>query len=153
MLNTLSDNLGARKKRTRVCRGIGSGKGKTGGRGHKGQKSRSGVSIKGFEGGQMPLYQRLPKRGFSSRKDRKVITTLNVEDLQRFVEAKRLDAKETITLKLLQEKACVRSNTEVLRILAAGDVKVSLTVEAHHVTPAARGKIEKAKGSVKLLTN
>ena len=100
-LNELSDNPGAVKERTRVGRGIGSGKGKTGGRGVKGQKSRSGVSIKGFEGGQMPLYRRLPKRGFTNAPFRKEFATVNLGRLQEAVDAKKLDAKKPIDAEAL----------------------------------------------------
>lgn len=153
MLNFIRDNVGARKDRTRVGRGIGSGKGKTCGRGVKGQKARSGVSIKGFEGGQMPLYQRLPKRGFNSRKDRKTISIINLSEIQSLVDAGKVDAKKTLTLDVLQKLGCVSLKTKELRILGSGDIKAAFSVEAHHITSSAKEKIEKAKGSVKLLNS
>ncbi len=151
MLNSIRDNIGARKNRTRVGRGIGSGKGKTCGRGVKGQKARSGVSINGFEGGQMPLYQRLPKRGFNSRKNKKKISTINLKDIQSLIDVGKLDGKKVLNLQVLQELGQSRLNATELRILGSGDIKATLTVEAHHITESAKGKIEKIKGSIKLL--
>ncbi len=137
-LHELRDNPGATKPRTRVGRGPGSGKGKTAGRGIKGQKSRSGVAIKGFEGGQMPLYQRLPKRGFN-KPGRKRYAIVNLGLIQKFIDAKKLDAKKPITEDVLVESGLVRRKEDGVRILAKGafKAKVDLTV-----TGASRAAIE-----------
>jgi large subunit ribosomal protein L15 len=128
-LHELHDNDGATKKRKRVGRGPGSGTGKTGGRGIKGQKSRSGVSIGGYEGGQMPLYQRLPKRGFN-KPNRKAYAVLNLGILQKFIEAGKIDAKQPITEDVLVASGLVRRKLDGVRILAKGEFssKVALTV-------------------------
>jgi large subunit ribosomal protein L15 len=119
-LNELSDNPGATKKRMRIGRGPGSGKGKTGGRGIKGQKSRSGVAINGYEGGQMPLYQRLPKRGFN-KPNRKSFAVVNLGIIQKFVDAGKLDAKAEITEDALVASGIVRRKLDGVRVLAKGD--------------------------------
>ena len=149
-LNELSDNDGATKVRKRVGRGIGSGKGKTSGRGVKGQKSRSGVAIKGFEGGQMPLYRRLPKRGFNNifAKDFNVVS---VGRLQAAIDAKKLDAKKTIDAAALKEAGVIRREKDGVRVLADGELKTKLTLEIAGASKAAIEKIEKAGGSVKTL--
>lgn len=149
-LNQLADNDGARKNKTRVGRGIGSGKGKTAGRGQKGQKSRSGVSINGFEGGQMPIYRRLPKRGFKSI-NRVSYEVLNFADIERFIEAKTIKATDTITPEFLQDKGIIHGNRNGgLKILAKGELKSKLTIEADAASKAAIQAVEKAGGTLKL---
>ena len=132
-------------KKVRPGRGIGSGKGKTGGRGIKGQKSRSGVAIKAFEGGQTPLYRRLPKRGFKSRTKGEV-KALNLSVLQRLNEQKKIDFNQTIDLKLLQEKKIVGKKYLKLKILGVGDIKSKLTISANFFSKQAKEKIEKIGG-------
>lgn len=147
-LNELSDNKGARKKRTRVGRGIGSGKGKTGGRGVKGQKSRSGVSgIRAYEGGQMPLYMRLPKRGFNKHNAAKY-AEVNVGRLQAAVDAGKLDAGKTIDAAALVEAGVVRRAHDGVRLLGVGELKSKLKIEVVHASAGAKAAVEKAGGSV-----
>jgi len=150
-LNEITDNDGASKSRRRVGRGIGSSKGKTGGRGVKGQKSRSGVAIKGFEGGQMPIYRRLPKRGFSNAKFANTYQTVSVGKLQEAIDAKKLDAKATITVASLVEAGVLRRANDGVRILSDGDLKAKLTCEVAGASKGAIAKIEKAGGSVTVL--
>jgi large subunit ribosomal protein L15 len=149
-LNELRDNDGARKGRVRVGRGIGSGLGKTAGRGQKGQKSRSGVSIKGFEGGQMPLHMRLPKRGFNNifAKD---YAEVNLGAIQKLVDAKALDAKGTIDHAALKAAGVARGGKDGVRILGKGDFSSKLTFKVAGVSKGAREAIEKAGGSVELI--
>ena len=149
-LNELRDNDGARKSRTRVGRGIGSGKGKTGGRGVKGQKSRSGVAIKGFEGGQNPLYRRLPKRGFNApfSTDYNIVS---IARLEQAVEAKKLDPKKPVTAEALVEAGVLRRVRDGVRVLADGEAKTKFTLEVAGASKAAVEKIEKAGGKVTLL--
>lgn len=146
-LNQLTDNQGARKKPIRVGRGIGSGKGKTGGRGGKGQTARSGVAINGFEGGQMPLFRRLPKKGFTNifRLDYVVV---NVGTLQQAVEDKRLDAGQTVTAKSLKEAGIISRTLDGIRLLNKGELKSKLTIEVAGASKAAVAAVEKAGGSV-----
>ena len=147
-LNELSDNKGARKKRTRIGRGIGSGKGKTGGRGVKGQKSRSGVSgIRAYEGGQMPLYMRLPKRGFNKHNAAKY-AEVNVGRLQAAVDAGKLDAGKTIDAAALVEAGVVRRAHDGVRLLGVGELKSKLKIEVVHASAGAKAAVEKAGGSV-----
>ncbi|TCD13099.1 50S ribosomal protein L15 [Oricola cellulosilytica] len=150
-LNELRDNEGARHSRKRVGRGIGSGKGKTGGRGVKGQKSRSGVSINGYEGGQMPIYRRLPKRGFNNifAKDFNVVS---VGRIQAAIDAKKLDAKKTIDAAALAAAGVIRRVKDGVRVLADGDVKAKLSLEVAGASKSAVEKIEKAGGSVTVPT-
>lgn len=149
-LNELSDNPGARKSRTRVGRGIGSGKGKTGGRGVKGQKSRSGVSIKGFEGGQMPIYRRMPKRGFTNL-FRKEFAVVNLGRLQQAIDDKRLDAKKTIDTAALMSAGLVgRRVGDGVRLLANGELKTKITIDLAGASKAAVDAVEKAGGKVVL---
>ena len=149
-LNELSDNPGARKSRTRVGRGIGSGKGKTGGRGVKGQKSRSGVSIKGFEGGQMPIYRRMPKRGFTNL-FRKEFAVVNLGRLQQAIDDKRLDAKKTIDTAALMSAGLVgRRVGDGVRLLANGELKAKITIDLAGASKAAVDAVEKAGGKVVL---
>ncbi len=146
-LHELSDNPGATKKRTRVGRGPGSGKGKMGGRGIKGQKSRSGVAINGYEGGQMPLYQRLPKRGFN-KPNRKAFAVINLGLIQKFVDEKKLDATAAITEDALIASGLVRRKKDGIRVLAKGDVSAKLNIEVTGASKAAVEAVEKAGGSL-----
>lgn len=149
-LNELSDNPGARKDRTRVGRGIGSGKGKTAGRGVKGQKSRSGVAIKGFEGGQMPVYRRMPKRGFTNL-FRKEFAVVNLGRLQQAIDDKRIDEKKTIDTAALMAAGLVgRRVGDGVRLLANGELKTKVTVEVAGASKSAVEAVEKAGGKVVL---
>ena len=146
-LNELRDNPGASQKRTRVGRGPGSGKGKMGGRGIKGQKSRSGVAINGYEGGQMPLYQRLPKRGFN-KPNRKAFAVINLGLIQKFVDAGKLDAKAAITEDALVASGLVRRKLDGIRVLAKGEISAKLNLEVTGASKAAVEAVEKAGGSL-----
>ncbi len=148
-LNELRDNPGATKKRMRVGRGPGSGKGKMGGRGIKGQKSRSGVAINGYEGGQMPLYQRLPKRGFN-KPNRKEFAVINLGLIQKFVDAGKLDGAAAITEDALIASGLVRRKLDGIRVLAKGEVTAALNVEVTGASKAAVEAVEKAGGSLKV---
>ncbi len=148
-LNDLRDNEGASPSKKRVGRGIGSGSGKTGGRGVKGQKSRSGVSINGFEGGQMPLYRRLPKRGFNNI-FAKSFVTVSLARIQAAIDAKKLDAKETVNAEALVKAGVVRRAKDGVRILSDGELKAKVAFDVASASKAAIEKIEKAGGSVKL---
>jgi large subunit ribosomal protein L15 len=148
-LNDLRDNEGATHTRKRVGRGIGSGSGKTGGRGVKGQKSRSGVAINGFEGGQMPLYRRLPKRGFNNI-FAKSFVTVSLGRIQEALDAKKLDAKETVNAEALVKAGVLRRAKDGVRVLSGGDLKAKLAFDVAGASKAAIEKIEKAGGSVKL---
>lgn len=148
-LNDLRDNEGATHSKKRLGRGIGSGTGKTGGRGVKGQKSRSGVAINGFEGGQMPIYRRLPKRGFNNI-FAKSFNTVSLGRIQTAIDAKKLDAKETVTVDTLIKAGIVRRAKDGVRLLSDGDLKVKLTFDIAGASKAAIEKVEKAGGSVKL---
>ena len=149
-LNDLRDNPGARKSRMRVGRGIGSGKGKTAGRGQKGQKSRSGVSVWGFEGGQMPLHMRLPKRGFNNifAKD---FAEVNLGAIQKTIDAGKLDAKGTIDHAVLKAAGLARGGKDGVRVLGKGELKAKLALKVAGITKGAREAIEKAGGSVELI--
>ena len=149
-LNELADNPGARKNRTRVGRGPGSGKGRTAGRGFKGQKSRSGVSINGFEGGQMPLYQRLPKRGFNNI-FRKNYAEVNVGRLQAAIDAKKLDAKKPMDAASLAEAGVIRRVLDGVRLLGHGELTAAITIEVAGATKSAVEAVEKAGGKVHIL--
>ena len=147
-LNELSDNKGARKSRIRVGRGIGSGKGKTGGRGVKGQKSRSGVSgIRQYEGGQMPLYMRLPKRGFNKH-NRAQYAEVNVGRLQAAVDAGKLDAGKTVDAAALLEAGVIRRVKNGVRLLGVGELSAKLTLVVAHASAGAKAAVEKAGGAV-----
>ncbi len=150
-LNEIKDQEGSSKSRRRVGRGIGSSKGKTAGRGVKGQKSRSGVAINGYEGGQMPIYMRLPKRGFSNTKFTKNFVTVSVGRLQEAVDAKKLDAKKAVTTEALVEAGVVRRARDGVRILSDGELKAKLNCEVAGASKAAVEKIGKAGGSVKII--
>lgn len=150
-LNEIKDNEGSTKNRKRVGRGIGSGTGKTGGRGVKGQKARSGVAINGFEGGQMPIYRRLPKRGFNNIfKDDFVV--VSVARIQAAVDAKKLDPKQTIDAAALKAAGVIRRIKDGVRVLSDGDLTAKVTLEVAGASKTAVEKIEKAGGSVKLLS-
>jgi large subunit ribosomal protein L15 len=149
-LNDLRDNEGATKGRMRVGRGIGSGKGKTGGRGVKGQTSRTGVAIKGFEGGQMPLHRRLPKRGFNNifALD---FAEVNLDRVQVAVDAGKLDVKAPVTGAALVEAGVIRRVLDGVRLLGRGELKAKLAFEVAGATKGALAAVEKAGGSVKVL--
>lgn len=149
-LNELRDNPGATKARMRVGRGIGSGKGKTAGRGQKGQKSRTGVSINGFEGGQMAIYRRLPKRGFNN-KFRKDYVTINLGRLQAAVDAGKLDAGQTVNAESLVAAGVIRRAKDGVRLLGGGELKSKLTLEVAGASKSAVEAVEKAGGSVTVL--
>jgi large subunit ribosomal protein L15 len=150
-LNELRDNDGANKSRTRRGRGVGSGKGKTGGRGIKGQKSRSGVAIKGYEGGQMPLYQRLPKRGFNMR-NRKKFAVLNLGLLQKFIDAKKIDAKKDINEDVLVDSGLIRRKLDGVRILAKGGFSAKIKLSVTGASKSAIAAVEAAGGSLAVKT-
>ena len=137
-------------QKMRVGRGIGSGKGKSSGRGVKGQKSRSGVAIKSFEGGQMPLYRRLPKRGFKSQKN-KDKAIINLSDIEAFLKSKRIKTEDEITIKYLIDKKIIQKSYEKLKVLGTGDIKGKLKVKTDFISSSAKAKIEKAGGSVVVL--
>ena len=149
-LSDIADNAGSRKKRMRVGRGIGSGKGKTAGRGGKGQTARSGVRIKGFEGGQMPLHRRLPKRGFNNI-FRLEFAEINLDRLQEAVDSKLVDAKETVTAESLVKAGVLRRSRDGVRLLGRGELKAKLNIEVHGASKSAIAAVEKAGGSVKIL--
>jgi large subunit ribosomal protein L15 len=149
-LSDIADNAGSRKKRMRVGRGIGSGKGKTSGRGGKGQTARSGVRIKGFEGGQMPLHRRLPKRGFNNI-FRLEFVEINLDRLQQAIDAKLLDAKDTVTAESLVKAGVLRRSRDGVRLLGRGEIKAKLNIEVHGASKSAISAVEKAGGSVKIL--
>ena len=146
-LNSLIKN---NKKKIRVGRGIGSGKGKTSSRGHKGQKSRSGVAIKSFEGGQMPLYRRLPKRGFKSM-NKGNIAILNLSKIQNMIDKKKNEIKNTLDLKILKEKKLVNKKFIKLKILGTGEIKNNIDISAHFASKQASNKIEKAGGKINII--
>lgn len=148
-LNDLRENPGATKARKRVGRGIGSGSGKTGGRGVKGQKSRSGVAINGFEGGQMPIYRRLPKRGFTNIFAKK-FNVVSVGRIQEAVDAGKLDAKASVTAETLIAAGVIRRALDGFRVVSDGEITAKLVIEAAGASKVAIEKIEKAGGSVKL---
>lgn len=148
-LNELREAEGATQSRKRVGRGIGSGLGKTGGRGVKGQKSRSGVSINGFEGGQMPIYRRLPKRGFVNI-FRGKFNEVSLARIQAAIDAKKLDAGKTIDAAALIEAGVIRRANDGVRVLGNGELTAKVTLDVAYATKSALEKIEKAGGSVKL---
>ena len=146
-LNNLSK---INKKKIRVGRGIGSGKGKTSSRGHKGQKSRSGVAVKSFEGGQMPLYRRLPKRGFKSL-NKNITAILNLSKIQNILDKSKNNIKNTLDLKILKEKKLVNKKFKKLKILGTGEIKKNLEISAHFASKQALSKIEKAGGKISII--
>ena len=148
-LNNLVKN---NKKKIRVGRGIGSGKGKTSARGHKGQKSRSGVAIKSFEGGQMPLYRRLPKRGFKSLNyNKKKIAILNLSKIQNIIDKPKNAIRNTLDLKILVEKNLINKKFNKLKILGTGEIKKNIEISAHFASKKALSKIEKAGGKISII--
>lgn len=149
-LNELSDNEGARRPRKRIGRGIGSGTGKTSGKGHKGQKSRSGGAKRYFEGGQMPIYRRLPKRGFKNP-NRASYAVVNLDVLQRAIDAGKLDAGATIDAEALAKAGVVRRVLDGVRVMARGEVTGALTIEVAGASQAAIAAIEKAGGKITVL--
>jgi large subunit ribosomal protein L15 len=149
-LNEISDNAGARKGRMRIGRGIGSGKGKTGGRGGKGQTARTGVRIKGFEGGQMPLHRRLPKRGFNNifALD---LNEVNLDRIQAAIDRGALDAKDTLDVEALVRSKVLRRAKDGVRLLGRGEIKAAVTFAVHGASKSAIAAVEKAGGSVTVL--
>ena len=139
-----------KKSKKRLGRGIGSGKGKTSGRGHKGQKSRSGVAIKSFEGGQMPLYRRLPKRGFNPIKKTK-IEKINLAKIQYFIEKKSINVSDKINLNFLKKLKIINKKSIQLKILGTGEVKQKINIEADFFSKSAKDKLEKIGGNVQIL--
>ena len=148
-MSTLNTTGKVTKTKLRVGRGIGSGKGKTCGRGVKGQKSRSGVAIKAFEGGQMPLYRRLPKRGFNSF-GKINIAIMNLEKIQSFINEKTISSNDTINIALLKKLKLINKNSQKLKILGTGDIKDKVSIEADLISKAAVIKLEKAGGTIQL---
>ncbi|WP_374406594.1 50S ribosomal protein L15 [Pelagerythrobacter sp.] len=148
-LNDIRDNEGARHRKMRIGRGIGSGKGKTGGRGQKGQKSRSGVAVKGFEGGQMPLHMRLPKRGFNNpfAKD---FAEVNLGMVQKFIDAKKLDAKKVVDHEALKAAGLARGGKDGVRLLGKGELTAKVQFKVAGASKGAIEAVEKAGGSVEL---
>ncbi len=150
-LNELADNPGARQTRKRVGRGIGSGKGKTSGRGHKGQKSRSGATIKGFEGGQMPLYRRMPKRGFNNIFAKRYVA-INLDRLQQAIDAKKLDPKQPIDAAALKAAGVIKNPRDGVRLLARGEIKTKVSLRVAGASKKAAEAVEKAGGSITIET-
>ena len=146
-LNNLVKN---NKKKIRVGRGIGSGKGKTSARGHKGQKSRSGVAIKSFEGGQMPLYRRLPKRGFKSLQ-KNLIAILNLSKIQKIIDKPTNEIKSNLDIKLLKDKNLINKKFKKLKILGTGEIKKNIEISAHFASKQALMKVEKAGGKISII--
>ena len=149
-LNQIADRPGAHKKRVRIGRGIGSGVGKTGGRGGKGQTARSGVRIKGFEGGQMPLHRRLPKRGFNNIFALEFVE-INLDRLQQAIDAKQLDVAAVINAESLVKSGVLRRAKDGVRLLGRGEIKAKLNIEVHGASKSAVAAVEKAGGTVKIL--
>ena len=147
MMITLNTTSKVINKKMRVGRGIGTGKGKTSGRGVKGQKSRSGVAIKSFEGGQMPLYRRLTKRGFNPI-DKIKIAKSNLEKIQTFIDKKTINSSDTIDFKLLKKLKIINKNSQKLKILGTGEIKVKINIEADLISKSAKEKLEKIGGSI-----
>ena len=145
----LNNRTKINKSKIRVGRGIGSGKGKTSGRGVKGQKSRSGVAIKSFEGGQMPLYRRLPKRGFNTIR-KKNIAILNLEKIQSYIDKKNINIKETLNSDLLKKLNLINKNSVKLKILGSGEIKDKINIEADLASKSAVEKLEKIGGSIQI---
>ena len=146
---SLNNRTKLNKTKLRVGRGIGSSKGKTSGRGHKGQKSRSGVAIKSFEGGQMPLYRRLPKRGFNSISNQN-IAILNLEKIQSYIDKKSIKTSDVLNSDLLKKLKLINKNSTKLKILGKGDIKIKVNIEADLASKSAIKKLEKIGGSIQL---
>ena len=149
-MTSLNNSNKITTKKIRVGRGIGSGKGKTSGRGHKGQKSRSGVAIKSFEGGQMPLYRRLPKRGFNPIK-KNILEKINLGKIQYFIEKNSIKSSDKINLELLKKLNIFKKNSEKLKILGTGEVKNKVIIEANFFSNSAKDKLEKIGGTALIL--
>ena len=149
MTTELNNREKINKSKIRVGRGIGSGKGKTSGRGVKGQKSRSGVAIKSFEGGQMPLYRRLPKRGFNSFSSEHV-AILNLEKIQSFIDKKTIKSSDILNVDLFKKLKIINKNSTKLKILGTGEIKVKINIEANLASKSAVEKLEKIGGSIQL---
>lgn len=152
-LNDISDNPGAVKRKLRVGRGPGSGKGKTGGRGIKGQKSRSGVSINAFEGGQMPLYQRLPKRGFNSRKSKKLLDQVNLGSIQKLIDDKKIVENKPIDIDLLRSVSLINKNAVFVKLLAKGVLTSKVKIEVSSASEKAKQAVEKIGGELNLISS
>ena len=151
-MTTLNTTGKVTTKKIRVGRGIGSGKGKTSGRGMKGQKSRSGVAIKSFEGGQMPLYRRLPKRGFNSI--RKInVARINLDKIQSFIDQKKINPNDKINSELLIKLKIINKNSQKLKILGNGEIKVKINIEADLISKSAKKKLEKVGGLIQIKKN
>ena len=150
-MNLNSLNYKVKGKKIRPGRGIGSGKGKTSGRGHKGQKARSGIAIKSFEGGQMPLYRRLPKRGFNSIKKNN-IAILNLQQLQKYISKGKLNSKSLINLSELKKNKILKDKIDKIKLLGHGDIKDKINIEVDFISKSAKEKIEKNGSAIKLKT-
>ena len=151
-LNSIKDNKGANQERKRIGRGIGSGTGKTSGKGHKGQKARSGVAIKGFEGGQMPIHRRLPKRGFNNI-NRVPNVELNIEKIEKLIDTKVIDPKKVINHKSLMAIGLVKSENSKIKLLGKGEIKNKINIEVTSSSSAAKEIVEKMGGSVLIVNN
>ena len=151
-LNSIKDNKGANQERKRIGRGIGSGTGKTSGKGHKGQKARSGVAIKGFEGGQMPIHRRLPKRGFNNI-NRVANLELNIEKIEKLIDTKVIDPKKVINHKSLMEIGLIKSENSKIKLLGKGQIKNKINIEVTSSSSAAKEMVEKMGGSVLTVNN
>ncbi len=150
-LNELKPNPGSKRKKLIVGRGIGSGKGKTCGAGQKGQKSRSGVAIKGFEGGQMPLYQRLPKFGFNNKRFETKIAEVSLKTLIESIETKKIDAKKEITMEVLAAAGLIKAQKDGVKVIGSADLKDKLTLKVAKISKGAQAIVEKAGGSVEIV--
>ena len=146
-----SINIKIKEKKKRLGRGIGSSKGKTCGRGHKGQKSRSGVAIKSFEGGQMPLYRRLPKRGFNPLRNKQTIAMINLYKMQKILEKKVISPDNKVNLSILQKSKQINKKYRKLKLLGSGDIREKLNIEVNFISNSAKSKIEKLGGKVTLI--
>jgi len=151
-LNSIKDSKGANQEKKRIGRGIGSGTGKTSGKGHKGQKARSGVAIKGFEGGQMPIHRRLPKRGFNNI-NRVPNVELNIETIEKLIDTKVIDPKKVINHKSLMEIGLVKSENSKLKLLGKGEIKNKINIEVTSSSLTAKEMVEKMGGSVLTVNN
>ena len=151
-LNQIKDNMGSTRNRKRIGRGIGSGTGKTSGKGHKGQKARSGVAIKGFEGGQMPIHRRLPKRGFTNI-NRVNYTELNLDKIQKLIDTNKIDPKKIINYKTLLDLGLVKSKKTRIKLLAKGEIKNKIDIEVSAFSKSAKEIIERTGGSIIVFDN
>ncbi|MDA9721253.1 50S ribosomal protein L15 [Candidatus Pelagibacter sp.] len=149
-MTTLNSTTPIKIKKIRVGRGIGSGKGKTSGRGVKGQKSRSGVSIKSFEGGQMPLFRRLPKRGFNSMSKKKT-AVLSLNFIQNLIDKNKFSSNETLNIEMLKKEKIIKKSYNMLSVLGNGEIRNKLKINVHHCSASAKQKIEKAGGSISII--